>query len=236
MHRPLIGITSFKTEDQYPIFKLNADYVEAVYKAGGIPVIMPQTTDLEVCKKFAETLDGLIIPGGADVSPMFYGEQPVKEVTYIRADNDRFEFEILKLCLEAKKPILGICRGMQLINVAFGGTLWQDIPSQIPDAMGHLQDSSLRNEPFHTVNLEEGSRIAKIVGADSVDTTTYHHQCIKDLAEGLKVTGKTSDGIIEVVEGTESDIIAVQWHPEGLACKNEGILNLFKTLVESAGK
>lgn len=236
MSAPIILISSFATEEANAVYKLNDTYVNAIYKAGGIPFILPCTADLEVCKKAVEIADAVIIPGGADVSPYMYGEAPVRQVTYARRTNDLFDIELIKLAIAANKPLLGVCRGLQIINVALGGSLYQDIPSQIPNSQCHLQDSCMRDEPFHFVNVEPGSRFAKIFGMDKIETNTYHHQCIKDLAKGLKAVGHTADGVIELIEGTDANILGVQFHPECMRERYAHMHNVFVEFIADAKK
>ena len=181
--KPIIGMTACRGEGG--VYKTNDTYVKVIVRAGGVPVLLPIATRLEDCARLASMLDGLLIPGGIDIAPQFFGEEPVKEVTCIDWEQDEFELELLRQAAAQKKPVLAICRGLQLVNVAFGGTLWQDIPTQCPQAHGHRQETESRSEPYHTVRLSPGSRLAAVLGKEELRTNSYHHQAVKDIALSL---------------------------------------------------
>jgi len=230
MKKPLIGMTSFLSMDK-ETYTTKVHYVDVIKRAGGIPVQLP-ATDKEHGARLIEAIDGLLIPGGADVSPSLYGEEPCPAVTLFRRENDLFEFELIRLAQAAGKPILAICRGMQVVNVAFGGTLYQDIPSQYGTKQGHYQRPEIRDEPAHKVWLTPGSKLAEIFGKDVVEVNTYHHQAVKDLAEGFLPVWKAADGLLEAMESEDGLIWCVQWHPEGMTPRFEEYTRLFKAFVE----
>ena len=236
MNKPKIGVPCFVFYSVSPRFyQINTGYVDSIIDAGGIPVVIPVTAHREELATYLEMVDGILIPGGEDIAPDYYGEDPAPQVNYINRVKDLFELELIRLAREQHKPIFGICRGLQMLNVALGGTLYQDIPSQVPGSICHLQSMDLRNVGTHRVKLDENSLIGSILGAE-VFTNTYHHQAIKDLAPGLVAVGHTSDGIIEAVEHTSEPIFAVQWHPEGMYLDAPEFLPLFKKLLELAAK
>ena len=236
MKKPKIGLTSFIFYSENPRkFTTNARYVQGILDAGGIPVLIPVTENLEDCKAYLDMVDGLLIPGGEDVAPEFYGEDPVPQVNYINRTKDLFDMELIRLAQEQKKPIFGICRGLQVLNVALGGSLYQDIPSQLPKAICHLQSSDLRFVGTHKVTLEPQSMIGQVLGAE-VMANSYHHQCVKQLAEPLRCVGKTSDGVVEAVETEDGSIFAVQWHPEEMYREEPVFAGLFRKLIELSGK
>lgn len=233
--KPFIGMTAAYTAfNNLQVYKTNQTYVEAIIRAGGIPVMLPAALSAEECVHYAQILDGLLVPGGDDVSPYLYGEETMPQVTYLNRHMDLFEIELIRKMATANKPVLGICRGHQIINVAFGGTLYQDLDKQVPEHICHLQSSAIREEPFHKVSLEEHSRLASIFGQSAVETNTYHHQAVKDVAPSLKIVGRTSDGVVEAIESESQFIVGVQWHPEGMACRYPVFDKLFQAFIKEA--
>lgn len=231
--RPIIGITACQEKDK--IYKTNNAYVRAVVKAGGIPVLLPIAVPLSDCEKLAAMVDGLLVPGGVDMAPQYFGEQPPKEVTCIDRELDEFELELIRQVSSLGKPMLAICRGCQVVNVAFGGTLYQDIPTQCPQAHGHYQDTASRSEGYHTVTVLPGTALADALGEGELLTNSYHHQAVKDLAPGFSVCARTADGIIEGIENREGTILGVQWHPECMVERYPRFRGLFSWLVAQAG-
>ena len=213
MNKPLIGITAVYMNDG-DAHATRTTYINAVRAAGGEAVLLPTAMDTDSCEKLVKCLDGLLIPGGPDVSPQLYGEQPIPQAPTTRKNEDVFEIALIHEAVKQNKPILGICRGLQVLNVAFGGSLWQDIPSQGAGRVCHAQGMSIRSEGTHLVKLDEACRLAKIFGCHSIYTNTYHHQAIKDLAPCFQVVGRATDGIVEAIENEDGSILAVQWHPE----------------------
>lgn len=233
--KPFIGMTAVYTAvADLQVYRTNQAYIESIVRAGGIPVMLPEAAPVEDCARYAQMLDGLLVPGGIDVSPYLYGEEAMPKVTHISRRLDIFEIELIRQMAELKKPILGICRGHQLINVAFGGTLYQDLDTQMPGHLCHHQDGSTREEPFHKVVLEKESRLATILEQDFVETNTFHHQAVKEVAPSLKIVGSTSDGVVEAIEAEGQFIIGVQWHPEGMALRYPVFDNLFQALIAEA--
>lgn len=232
--KPIIGMTACRGEGG--VYKTNDTYVKVIVRAGGVPVLLPIATRLEDCARLASMLDGLLIPGGIDIAPQFFGEEPVKEVTCIDWEQDEFELELLRQAAAQKKPVLAICRGLQLVNVAFGGTLWQDIPTQCPQAHGHRQETESRSEPYHTVRLSPGSRLAAVLGKEELRTNSYHHQAVKDTAPGFAVCAWTGDGIIEGIESEDGSILAVQWHPECMEERHPQFRPLFEDFIRRSTK
>lgn len=194
--------------------------------------MLPSTSELDLIPLYVDSIDGYLCPGGGDIAPHLYGEDPVKGMGYFNMEQDIFEMQMLKACMAAKKPILGICRGMQLVNVLLGGTMIQDIPSQYETAQAHFGSMDARSEPFHWVDLKEDSRIAQIVGSTKIMTNSFHHQAVKEAGKGLVVTGTAADGIIEAMESSQQNILAVQFHPENLAARFGDFAKLFQDLVQ----
>lgn len=202
-------------------------YIEAIKRVGGIPLVIPYI-DLEIRKdEFFDLFDGFLLSGGGDVHPMFYGEEPRKTEKVI-PERDKFEIEIVKKCFENKKPILGICRGLQVMNVSMGGTLIQDIESYIE----HKQ-SAPYNKLTHSIIIDKKSQLYEIFGKEELMVNSFHHQAIRKLGEELKISAKAKDEIVEAIESEKHPFfIGVQFHPEHLFEENEIFFNLFKSFVE----
>lgn len=226
-NKPIIGLTAFFNTDGPSIFKVNSSYVNAIIEAGGIPLIIPVTADINIGIRLAEQLDGLLVPGGQDIAPQLFNEEPVPQVSYHQKHEDLFEFALIKEMYSRRKPILGICRGEQVINVAFGGTLYQDIPSQTNATICHVQSSKIRAEGTHSISITEDSKLAEILGTTKIYVNSYHHQSVKEIAKGFKISAVAPDGIIEAIESEDGLIIAVQWHPEEMKRENH-----FKEMFE----
>jgi putative glutamine amidotransferase len=217
--------------------RADLDYVEGVAGAGGAPVVLPPVGDESAAEALIHSLDGLLLSGGSDLDPGYYGEEPVSELGVTLPERDAFEMALVGLALRRGMPVFGICRGMQVLNVALGGTLYQDLPSQWEqDPLKHRQDTP-KWQPTHEVRVSEGSYIAEVMGRESVKVNSYHHQGIRDLAEGLIVTGRSSDGVIEAVEAedlSERWLLGVQWHAEAMRGAGPQQESLFEAHVSAA--
>lgn len=229
--KAIVGIVSNSSEGIKGKYRVNASYIDAIVNSGAIPLIIPSNIELKDCRQIMDLLDGLLIPGGGDIIPDLYGEETHPKVTYSRRSNDLFEIELVRLAKEYKKPVLGICRGHQIINVAFGGSLYQDIASQFKDEICHNQSPKNTDEAMHKVYLEEDSNLAKILGKTVIGVNTLHHQGVKDMAEGFKVSARASDGLIEAIETEDGMIMGVQWHPELLAPRFKEFKNFFDEFI-----
>lgn len=236
MNRPLVGIIGNLLIDQGGMFPgyerayVNNDYVQTVAMAGGIPFILPLISDYESIKRQIESMDALIISGGYDVNPLIYGEEPIQQQGFLCPERDEYDIKVIKIALELKKPILGICRGLQILNAALGGTLYQDTSIIEESYIKHHQDSR-PDVSSHTVNVIKGTKLYEILG-ESTFTNSFHHQAIKELAPGFKISAKAKDGVIEAIEKEDGFTIGVQWHPEMMAKKDSKMLNLFKELLK----
>ena len=215
---------------------INSSYINAVISAGGTPLLIPADSDPERAAEYVPLLQGLLVPGGEDVTPALYGQDPVPQVTYMNEDKDRMEMELIRLAAERHLPIFGICRGMQLLNVCFGGTLYQDLPTQYPDVLGHAQDMAIRGQLTHRVDLAEGSLMERLLGQEPLSVNSYHHQAVRTPAPCFAVTATAADGVIEAVEDSRRNLYAVQWHPEDLVVPHPRFRPLFSHLVELAGQ
>ncbi|WP_433253330.1 gamma-glutamyl-gamma-aminobutyrate hydrolase family protein [Streptosporangium sp. CA-135522] len=214
MSRPVIGITCYVEPAKFTVWEMTTallpyNYVDHVVRAGGQPVILPPAGDPAA---LAGRLDGLILAGGGDIGPARYGQAPHERTGYVREFRDDAEFGLLREVLERGIPFLGVCRGLQVLNVALGGSLHQ----HLPDTVGHTGHAPAPGDFGRMpVRLTPGSRIAKALGAEAVDVAHYHHQAADRLGSGLTVTAHAEDGTIEAVELADHPFaVAVQWHPE----------------------
>ena len=217
MSAPRIGITGttrhYAGADRSTV---NTAYVRSVIASGGIPLVLPPLLGDGYAAEIIEVLDGLVLSGGEDVDPVHYGEEPHPTVkSNIDPLRDAQEMALYRHARERALPVLAICRGIQLVNVALGGSLWQDLPSDKPDGLSHNQPDG-RDARTHPVEVTPGSRLARALGATHFEVNSFHHQSIRQLAPGLVVTALAPDGEIEGVESAPGDpwLLAVQWHPE----------------------
>ncbi|HSG18824.1 MAG TPA: gamma-glutamyl-gamma-aminobutyrate hydrolase family protein [Anaerolineae bacterium] len=238
--RPIIASTVYRKSipQRRPIdvYGLMPSYSEAVSKAGGIPLLIPLGLSEDDLITIIERVDGIILPGGGDVAPERYNGRAHEKVYGIDLERDRTELFVARAVVERQKPLLAICRGIQVLNVALGGTLWHDISSQVPGAIDHdASDGQPRNHLAHVIVAEPDSLLAKHMGKRESWVNSYHHQAIRELARDLEVTATAPDGIIEAVELAEHPFaIGVQWHPENLVHDDLGMHGLFAGLVEAA--
>jgi len=241
MPTPIIGITTRKdlTPNGLPAVMLQQAYTSAIIAAGGVPVLIPSDLPEPGWRELYRRLDGMLFTGGGDIAvEHFNGEQHPK-VAGVDEARDLIELGLVRSVVEGRKPFLGICRGLQATNVALGGTLYTDILDQHPGALKHdYQHPDIHIERtylVHPVRVEEGSRLAEMMGQPIVQVNSLHHQGIKDLAPSLKAVAFAPDGIIEAVEVPDHPFgIAVQWHPEWLT-DQDAMRRLFKSFVEAAG-
>lgn len=232
-NRPFIGI-SCSHPDDYSSTRMT--YTESVIQAGGTPMLIPITTDSLVLTDIINRLDGIILIGGGDIAPSYYNESPIEQSGKADSLRDIYDIALIRMAANRNIPMLGICRGEQLINVAFGGSLYQDIPSQYPDTTIRHGQKEPGNIPTHVVNLLPGSAIAQITGQTQLFTNSHHHQAVKQVAPGFRVTGWATDSIPEAIESTcEYPIWGVQFHPEILTVAgNNTFAKFFHFLVQKA--
>jgi putative glutamine amidotransferase len=194
--------------------RLTAAYVNALESAGLIPLIVPPLSNADSAAAILDSVAGLVLTGGGDIDPARYGEQRHEKVRSVNVERDMTEEALVEAAKARRTPVLAICRGIQMLNVALGGTLVQDIPSQIGTTIAHDEDAP-RDLRSHDIDIDSGSLIARAVGATHCAVNSFHHQSVKDVAKGMHVTARSPDGVIE---GIESDddwwVLAVQWHPE----------------------
>lgn len=229
--KPVIGLTSsYDYNKGYSYLK--SGYYSAISNAGGVPVILPVTDDVEYPEDIVENIHGLLLTGGCDVDPALYGELPCRHLGMVSPERDRMEIRLVKLCVEKDIPILAICRGIQVLNVALGGTLYQDIPSQIDGAIMHEQGEIPTYYGIHSVRIDENSLLYKVIGNKNLIVNSFHHQAVKLVAPCLKAVAWSEDGVIEAVEGIGFKfVLGVQWHPERMWSKSPENFKIFKDFI-----
>lgn len=234
---PLIGITTSNFIAPATGWPYNRSYVgciQAITDAGGLPVLIPVSVNTETRRQIYERLDGVLLSGGEDVTPAFYRATPHPALGRTDPDRDRAELELARWSVDDDRPLFCICRGHQLLNVALGGTLIQDIPAQVQTTIDH--DSPQRAALVHHVTVDPNSRLAAILGETSVPVNSLHHQAVDVPAPNLRVTACAPDGIIEGVElPGRRFVLSVQWHPEDLFRDHAMMRRLFRAFVEAAG-
>lgn len=226
MKRPIIGVSCMNetSEGSGSLMAVRPTYLRALEAAGAVPLLIHLTDNLDVVRTLYELCDGVLLPGGDDVDPCHFSEERHPQLGDVDAQRDSVELALARWSREDRKPLMGICRGIQVLNVAFGGSLWQDIPAQLPDSLDHRHNTNLKRYDVlgHTLAVEPDSWLAGHLDAGELMANTMHHQAVKDVAPGLRVVGRAPDGVIEAVEGTgEQFVVGVQCHPEHLWAQAE---------------
>ena len=219
---PLIGISCGRTSSGAA--SLSTNYTDAVTRVGGVPVIFPTVSDPALAVRLIEKVDGVIFSGGPDLDPSYYGETVWNETVEVDTLRDISDLMLMRAALASKKPIMAICRGEQLMNVVLGGTLFQDIPTQVDTLVKH--GGGVR----HRIGVEKGSVLYQLFGEDSLTVNSSHHQAVKAPAPGIRVTAHADDGIIEAYEYGDQ-VIAFQFHPEGMARTDDTWLAPFQYFI-----
>lgn len=231
--KPLIGISCSFVGDNHS--SVRKTYTESVREAGGIPLLIPVTESEETLRDIVSLLDAVILSGGEDIDPAYYNESPVEGLGEVNSTRDVYDLCLIRLAMERDIPLFGICRGHQVINVAFGGTLYQDIPTQHNDTLNHSQKEP-GNIPTHKIALLPSSMIADVTGQTELCTNTFHHQAVKDVAPGFRATAWAGDSIPEAIESVSGrPIWGVQFHPEVQAIEGDSVmLTFFRFLTQQA--
>ncbi|MBO4263785.1 MAG: gamma-glutamyl-gamma-aminobutyrate hydrolase family protein [Bacteroidales bacterium] len=228
--QPVIGISA--SVSQNGTMRLSADYADAVRKAGGIPIVLPEVRSEEEADKLLGLVDGLVMTGGADIQPAYYGESVLSETVECVPVRDSSDFLLVRTALRRALPILGICRGAQVLNVALGGSLYQDLPTQC--GVRHYQRQP-DETPSHPILLERGSWLYGILQRDTLAVNSFHHQSVKRPGKGVRICARGLDGVVEAFEGER--IIGVQFHPEKLmAGGDDTFLPLLQDFIRLAGQ
>lgn len=236
---PAIGITctTIQAKDSLASrrYGQNQSYVQAVLRTGAAPLLLPQLADKVLLRTMYERLDGLLLPGGGDIDPARYGEARHERCGPITPEHDEMELTLARWAVDDGKPLLAICRGIQVLNVALGGSLYQDIEAQVPGAIKHRwYPDHPRDRLSHTVEVTPQTELARIVGAGSLPVNSLHHQAIKEVAPRLTAVARAPDEIVEAVEVQDHPFaLGVQWHPEELAPNDALAQGLFDALVEA---
>ncbi|MGH7392759.1 MAG: gamma-glutamyl-gamma-aminobutyrate hydrolase family protein [Candidatus Rokuibacteriota bacterium] len=237
MSPPLIGVTTSVTLGHTPErAHVNAAYLRAVQQAGGVPVALPPHLDAPSRDALWRRLDGLLLTGGGDLAPERFGEPPHAAVYDVAPERDALELTLTERALAGAVPVLAICRGIQVLNVALGGSLIQDLPTEVPGPVAHSQTAP-REEPTHDVKvMVEGTRLGAVVESAELSVNSFHHQAIKRLGRGLRAVAWAPDGVIEGVDMPDARalVIGVQWHPEDLVGRDAAARRLFSALVQAA--
>jgi putative glutamine amidotransferase len=239
--RPRIGITSWLRNDADGLERWAAvrdTYTRAIRAAGGLPFILPVADDdPDLIARYLDAVDGLIFPGGGDVAPAYYGEARDERCHEPDGERDLFEIHLARAALERRTPILGICRGLQLLNVAAGGTLYQDLACRPGTLPHHDTRGENRRKLIHGVRILPGTRLHAIMGVTESQVTSTHHQVVKELAPGFRATAESQeDDVVEAIERPDHIfLVAVQWHPERMYRDHPEHLALFRALVVAAG-
>jgi len=235
--KPIIGVTGYlhPYSSQVSGVFVGEDYTNGVARAGGIPLVIPFLETEADVKALAERLDGLLLSGGFDMDPVMFGEQPIPAMGEVTPERDWIESILFKEMHAAGKPIFGICRGMQIMNILMGGDVYQDLPSQYEGELLQHSQRAPRWYGAHHVSITEGTLLREAFGSDRIRVNSYHHQAVRHVPESLIVSAVSDDGVIEAIEAKEGAfLVGVQWHPENMWSRDEKMLRLFEAFVEAA--
>lgn len=228
---PIIGLLAEIDDEQDT--KLKYSYTKAIENSGGIPLLLPYTESDQTIDRFIEMCNGFVFTGGVDVSPERYGETPQPTCGKVQKYRDELDFKVFSKAMETGKPILAICRGMQLVNAALGGTLYQDIPTEVKKAIIH-RPADTEKIAVHDVEVLANTPLSAFTGIGWIEVNTFHHQAIKRLGKGLEVMALADDGIIEAVYLTDHPYLrAYQWHPERLYDNDDNSRRIFDDFIEA---
>jgi len=235
--KPIIGVTSFQ-ELNGSNYMISIDDEHAILRAGGMPVMLPTLENESDIEEVAQSIDGLYLTGGYDIDPTLFGEEPHPKLGVIIPSRDHFELKIIRKLLELDKPILGVCRGAQVLNIAVGGDMYQDIGAQVDHELLQHKQLAPKTHGSHFIDVPKGTLLNRITGLERFKVNSRHHQANRNVPSPLRVSGIASDGIIEAIESeAHSFVIAVQWHPESMAVGgDEPSLKMFEAFVEASRK
>ncbi|MFD1397060.1 gamma-glutamyl-gamma-aminobutyrate hydrolase family protein [Kroppenstedtia eburnea] len=233
--KPAIGITLSMRRKENSL-TLSRDNADAVLAAGGIPFLLPYATEADVLDGMTKQIDGLLLTGGDDIDPSLFGEEPLPGLGEVEPERDRMEIALARRMVKAGKPVLAICRGCQILCIALGGDMYQDLYSQREDLIQHVQRGP-REYLSHSIQIREGTLLSQIAGADRIRVNSFHHQAVRRLPDGVILSATAPDGVTEAFEGSGSAfVMGVQWHPENLFRTDAVSRRLFHTFVGHARK
>ena len=233
---PLVGVTTSITVDQNPERAyVNSAYLHAIQQAGGVPVLLPPQLSTSSLERLVRGLDAVLLTGGGDVDPASFGEAPHPTLYDVAPSRDALEIHVTLIALERRTPLLAICRGIQVLNVALGGSLHQDVATDPGTEIQHSQQEA-RDQATHKVRIAAQSRLSRALGGEDFEVNSFHHQVIKSLGRGLVPVAWAPDRMIEGVELDDDSrwVLGVQWHPEHLVGNSEPARRLFSALVTAA--
>ena len=242
MKKTLIGVSGSHLVDSSGVFAgyhrsyVNDDYIRSIIEAGGVPVIIPFSTNDEAVRETMEHIDGLLLSGGHDLYPLNYGEEPKQGIGPVWPERDHFDFLLLEAAEKRGIPVMAICRGHQIVNVYRGGSLYQDLKYDNNCCIKHSQNQDPATAT-HTLSIDPASRFAKIIGTDTWVTNSHHHQTINRVGNGLKISARAKDGTIEGLESTDGTYLqSYQFHPEMMSINNAKAKLLFEDFVQAVTK
>ena len=232
--KPIIGISSSLNEH---VLSVPTDYIQAITKFGGVPIILPNLQE-DAIESIVELLDGLLLTGGGDIDPTLFNEEPHQNLGTITPERDEFEIAIIQKMMKLNKPIFGICRGLQILNIAIGGDMYQDIYMQSQNKLLQHTQLAPRSHTSHFVHVIEGSKLGDIVQVEKFKVNSFHHQAVRKIPTDFKASAIASDGIIEAFESMNHKfVMGLQWHPECLLSKNDyASIAIFETFILSCEK
>ncbi|MFC4076609.1 gamma-glutamyl-gamma-aminobutyrate hydrolase family protein [Salinithrix halophila] len=229
--RPVIGLTLSLQEDKR--MTLHRDNSDAIYRAGGLPMLLPATLDEGALWDLVTQVDGLLLTGGGDIDPVLFGEEPLPGLGKVEPERDRMEIILVRFMVKASKPILAICRGCQILAVALGGNMYQDLAHQREGLLQHAQLAP-RDHPAHGVEVMEGTLLHRITGWGTGRVNSFHHQAVRDIPETCRVSAVAPDGVVEAFEGVSTSfLLGLQWHPENTAATDSVSQEIFNAFVRA---
>lgn len=231
--KPVIALTCMEVGDKN---KINRAYIKVIEKYGGIPLLIPSLEKMELAGVLLERISGLMLTGGVDVDPYYFGEEPLPGQRNIEPYRDKLEISLVERALKHNMPILGICRGMQVLNIGAGGDIYQDIHSQLETTLKHEQKAP-GYYPTHSLETNPGTILHEITGSNSFRVNSFHHQAVRRLARGFVASGFASDGLVEAIESEEHDfVLAFQYHPELMCPGHRESEEIFRAFVSACFK
>jgi putative glutamine amidotransferase len=232
--KPIIGLTTNLKEN---VLSVSTDYIQAITSIGGLPIVLSNLLEEDV-NTIAFLLDGLLLTGGGDIDPTLFNEEPIPNLGNITPERDHFEIALTQKMLQLNKPILGICRGCQLLNIAAGGNMFQDIYSQVDKPLLQHTQSAPRNHASHFIQINKKTQLHEILQSDVAKVNSFHHQAVKKVPKPFEVCAVANDGIIEAIESNEHTFaLGIQWHPEGLLTNNDAAsASIFEAFFKACEK